>query len=62
MYCTSESIWQHTHPDHGVGGMALPILDGLDKWDVSIGEVVILHIIIIPSWISRSFFSSSHVN
>ena len=21
--CTSESIWQHTHPDHGVGGMAL---------------------------------------
>ena len=29
--------------------MALPILDGLDKWGVIIGEVVILHIIVILS-------------
>jgi hypothetical protein len=40
---TSESIWQHTYPDCRVSGMVFPILNGLDGWDVVVGEVCILH-------------------
>ena len=57
--------WEYlaTHPPRSWGWWyGTSHLDGLDKWDVIIGEVIILHIIIIPSWISRSSFSSSHVN
>ena len=42
-----ESIRQHTYPDHRVGGMAFPILDGLDGWDVIVGDIVVLRVIII---------------
>ena len=52
---------------HRVGGIALPILDGLDKWDVIIGQVVILHIIIIRGRLSFSLSSGDleiirHIN
>lgn len=42
-----ESIRQHAYPDRRVGGMAFPILDGLDGWDVVVGEVVVLCVVIV---------------
>jgi hypothetical protein len=43
----SESIRQHAYPDRRVGGMAFPILNGLDGWDVVVGEVVVLRVVIV---------------
>src|SRR6266436_2876800 len=43
-----ESIRQHAYPDHRVGGMAFSILDGLDGWNVVVGEVVVvLHVVVV---------------
>ena len=35
------------HPDRRVGGMAFPVPDGLDGWDVIVGEVVVVLRVVI---------------
>ena len=43
-----ESIRQHAYPDRRLGGMAFPVLDGLDGWNVVVGEVlVVLRVVIV---------------
>ena len=42
-----ESIGQHAYLDRRVGGMAFPILDGLDGWDVVVGEAVVLRVVVL---------------
>ena len=40
-----ESTRQHAYPDRGECGVAYPILDGLDGWEVVIVEAVVVAVL-----------------